>query len=337
MMLPGDYLAMKLTGEINTTVSGLSEGILWDYKEGSPARFLLDHYEIDPYLLPRELPSFGIQGYLTAAASKELGIKKGIPVSYRAGDQPNNAFSLNVRNPGEFAATAGTSGVIYGVTDKPEYDTLSRVNTFVHVNHSAENPRYGVLLCINGTGILNRWLREQAGGKKYEAMNRKAGKIQPGSNGLVILPFGNGAERVLGNRDIGAGISGLNFNLHKKSDLYRAAQEGIVFAMNYGFEVMNSMKLPAGIIRAGNANMFLSPVFREAFVNTTGTPVELYNTDGSQGAARGAGIGKGTYTDPEEAFGGLKLISRTDPDPQMTGEYREAYKKWLLHLNQQLI
>jgi xylulokinase len=337
MMLPGDYLAMKLTGEISTTVPGLSEGILWDFRNKALAGMILDHYRIDPSLVPPVVPVFSVQGSLSAGAAKQTGLKKGLPVAYRAGDQPNNAFSLNVLHPGEIAATAGTSGVIYGITDKPDYDPRSRVNTFVHVNHENENPRFGVLLCINGTGILNRWIKDQTEGKSYESMNLLAGKTSVGSNGLVILPFGNGAERVLGNRDIQAEIIGLNFNIHKKADLYRAAQEGIVFALKYGFDILQSMNMKIDVVKAGKSNMFLSSLFREAFVNTTGAAVELYNTDGAQGAARGAGIGAGIFKNTKEAFTGLKTAARIEPDAALSRLYRESYDHWLLQLNKKLI
>lgn len=327
-MLPGDYIAMQLTGEINTTVSGLSEGIFWDFKQQHISHKLLEYYGIDQTLLPDIVPTFSVQGALSGTAAEALGLKAGIPVAYRAGDQPNNAFSLNVLKTGEVAATAGTSGVIYGVFDTPEYDPLSRVNTFVHVNHSSEVGRYGVLLCVNGTGIQNSWLKANMGGASYEAMNNLAGKIPVGSDGLTVLPFGNGAERMLENKDIEAQFHGLNFNRHNQGHLYRAAQEGIVFALNYGFEVMKAMGMKLKTIRAGKANMFLSPVFRDAFATTIGTTVELYNTDGSQGAARGAGIGAGVYSNFEEAFRGLKTVEITEPDPSKKSAYQEAYCRW---------
>lgn len=337
IMLPGDYLAMKMTGEICTTVTGLSEAILWNYKLGGLADSLMDYFDMNVSLIPPVVPVFSDQGHLSGEAAGDLGLKAGIPVTYRAGDQPNNAFSLNVLNPGEVAATAGTSGVVYGITGKAAYDSESRVNTFVHVNHSARLPRYGVLLCINGTGILNTWLKNNTGAAGYESMNRKALSSPVGARGLSVLPFGNGAERVLGNRTIQASVTGLNFNIHNKNDLYRAGQEGIVFALKYGFDVMTSMGLKINMVKAGKANMFLSPVFREAFANTTGTAVRLFNTDGSQGAARGAGLGAGTYKDFNEAFNGLKALSETEPEKDKSRLYKEAYNNWLNHLNKQLI
>lgn len=337
VMLPGDYIAMKLSGQINTTVSGLSEGIMWDYKEGKLAERLLDYYQISSDLIPEILPSFGLQGELTQEAASELGLEGGTKITYRAGDQPNNAFSLNVLNPGEAATTAGTSGVIYGVTNKPVYDKRSRVNTFVHVNHSENNERYGVLLCINGTGILNSWLKHNLGinaSLDYEQLNNLASKSPVGSGGISILPFGNGAERILENRDTGASVHGLNFNRHTNAHLLRAAQEGIVFSLCYGFQIMQNMGLQIDKVKAGHANMFLSPIFREAFVNTTGTTLELYNTDGSQGAARGAGVGSGEYSSPNDAFRGLKKIKEIEPDINKQNAYTEAYNSWLEHLNQ---
>jgi xylulokinase len=332
IMLPGDYIAMKLTGEVSTTSSGLSEGILWDFQDNAPARLLLDYYGIDPQLLPALVPVFSNQGKLTPQAADELGLSTHTIVAYRAGDQPNNALSLNVLRPGEVAATAGTSGVIYGVTDKISYDPRSRVNSFVHVNHTTEAPRLGVLLCINGTGILNSWVKNKllTGGSiaSYNAMNRLAAATAIGADGLSVLPFGNGAERVLENRQIGAHFSGLDFNRHTQGHILRAAQEGIVYALNYGLNVMREAGVQPHTIRAGAANMFLSPVFGEAFAAVTGATVELYNTDGAQGAARGAGYGAGLYKSLEEAFAGLRAVQTIEPDTQKTTQYQHAYALW---------
>lgn len=334
-MLPGDYIGMKLTGEVVTTFSGLSEGILWDYTTGDIARELLGIYDISEELIPDLYPNFSEHGTLSAKAASELGLKSGTKVSYRAGDQPNNALSLNVLNPGEMASTAGTSGVIYGVTDKPAYDEKSRVNTFIHVNHETDKPRYGVLLCINGTGIQNSWIKSRLLQNRltYDTMNEFAAGIPVGSEGVTILPFGNGPERCLENREIGGQILGIDFNRHTEQHVIRAAQEGIAFSFNYGFKIMKEMGLDADKIRVGLTNMFLSPVFTEAFTNTTGVAVERYQTDGSQGAAIGAGIGAGIFENREDAFASLKLVDTVEPDKELQKQYREAYHRWEETLN----
>jgi len=335
-MLPGDYIAMRMTGDITTTPSGLSEAILWDFENQNLAQSLLDHFGISADVIPEIVPTFCIQGKLSGTAAADLGLHQGIKVAYRAGDQPNNALSLNVLNPGELAATAGTSGVIYGVGCQPNYDAQSRVNSFVHVNHTRDNPRYGVLLCINGTGILNRWLKNHVGGNgsglTYETMNAFAAEVSVGAEGLVVLPFGNGAERILQNRDVGGSIHGLRFNVHTRSHFLRAAQEGIVFALNYGMEIMRAMGIKIDSVRAGYTNMFLSPLFAEAFATVTGAQVELYNTDGSQGAARGAGIGAGVYNESAEAFLGLSSERVVESKQACAAAYQDAYAKWLREL-----
>jgi len=339
MMLPGDYIAMKMTDQILTTPSGLSEGIMWDFEADALADFVLDNYGISKDLIAETAPTFSVQGELTSAAAEELGLATGTKISYRGGDQPNNALSLNVLQPGEIAVTAGTSGVVYGVSDQKSYDKLSRVNVFVHVNHTAEAPRYGVLLCLNGTGILNSWLKHNlAGGSglDYPEMNDLAASVPVGAEGLVILPYGNGAERTLENKNIGASIHGWNFNIHKRPHVLRAAQEGIVFALNYGLQIMRDMGIEMKTVRAGNANMFLSPLFAEAFATVTGATVELYSTDGSQGAARGAGIGAGIYSGLEDAFTGLEPVKTIQPNSELAAAYKEAYSKWEGVLNQQL-
>ena len=329
VMLPGDYIAMRLTGELCTSYTGLSEGIFWDFAENRVSEALMNYYGFRRDLLPKAVSSFSIQGRLLKQVASDLGLPGRIPVSYRAGDQPNNALSLNVLKPGEVAATAGTSGVIYGVTDITKFDPHSRVNTFLHVNHSENAARLGVLLCINGTGILNSWLRRNIGGTlSYSEMNEMAAEITPGSGGISILPFGNGAERMLENKETGAHISGLDFNRHSQGHVFRAAQEGIAFSFRYGLDIMKETGIDPRVIRAGMANMFLSKVFREVLSTITGVVIHLYNTDGSIGAARGAGIGCSYYKTDKEAFTGLDAVGVTEPDRTKLPEYEKAYERW---------
>ena len=329
-MLPGDYLAMRMTGKASTTASGLSEGIAWDFKQDAPATFLFDYFGFDTKLIPEIVPTFGQQGNLKADIAAELGLAAGTPVTYRAGDQPNNALSLNVLNPGEIAATGGTSGVVYGVNEDAKYDPQSRVNSFAHVNHTKKDTRVGVLLCINGTAILNTWIKNNVApeGISYDQMNELAAQIPVGSEGVSIIPFGNGAERVLENQEPNCSIHGINFNRHTKAHLARAAHEGIAFSFKYGMDIMNQMGIETKTIRAGHANLFLSPIFRQTLANITGATIELYNTDGSVGAARGAGIGAGIYKNAEEAFATLKKIIIVTPEPENVAASMAAYEQW---------
>ena len=329
-ILPGDYIALRMTDRVTTTASGLSEGILWDFQKGGIAELIMDHYEIPATLPAAQVGTFATQGELTRGAAAELGLRAGIPIAYRAGDQPNNALSLNVLEPGEVAATAGTSGVVYAVTEKCTADRQSRVNVFAHVNHTQQQQRLGVLLCVNGTGILNSWLKHNVAGagQGYPQMNELAAKAPIGAEGLVILPYGNGAERTLNNRKVGASIHGLDMNMHSQAHVLRAAQEGIVFAMNNGLDIIRGMGLKIKTVRAGHANMFLSGLFASAFATVVGATVELYNTDGARGAARGAGIGAGIYQTAKEAFAGLKTIKTIEPDEKNGPAWREAYERW---------
>lgn len=329
IMLPGDFIAMKLTGTISTSVSALSEGVFWDFKNETISSDVLNAMGISETLIPEIKEVFSPHGALSKSIAISLGLKEGIPVTYKAGDQPNNAFSLNVLQPGEVAATAGTSGVVYGVTDKVAYDPASRVNSFAHVNYTAAQKRIGILLCINGTGILNSWLKNNIfKGQTYDQINAAAAAVAPGSEGLLIYPFGNGAERVLGNQDRGAAIKGLQFNRHHTGHIARAAQEGIVFSLAFGMEIMVQMGLQLKTVRAGYANMFLSDVFAQAFATTTGAKVELYNTDGAIGAARAAGLGAGIYKNTSECFGGMKVLKTVDPEEKNSERYQEVYEQW---------
>lgn len=329
IMLPGDYIAMKLSGEVKTTISGLSEGMMWDFEAKKPAKFLLDYFGFSEDILPEIAPTFSVQSYVSKAAADELGLQEGTPISYRAGDQPNNAVSLNVFNPGEIASTAGTSGVVYGVLGDVNYDPKSRVNTFAHANYTTDLDRLGILLCINGTGILNAWVhRNITPDISYADMNELASQVAIGSEGVKIIPFGNGAERVLENQEVGCSIRGLNFNKHNRAHIVRASQEGIVFSFCYGMEIMQEMGMDIKKIHAGKANMFLSPIFRDTLAGVSGATIELYETDGSAGAAKGAGIGAGIYKDHDEAFSTLKKLAVIEPDESNRAAYLEAYAEW---------
>ena len=335
IMLPGDFIAMKFTGSITTSIAALSEGVFWDFKTDSLSADVFNHFGFDKSLIPKIKPVFGEHGKLLASVAKQLSLTPGIPITYKAGDQPNNALSLNVMQPGEVAATAGTSGVIYSVTDELVYDKQSRINTFAHVNYTTKEKRLGVLLCINGTGILNKWIKNTAGNNlDYASINKLAASVPAGSDGLIVLPFGNGAERMLQNKIVQSHIQNIDFNTHTPAHLYRAAQEGIAFAFRYGLDIIKQNGIQPQVIKAGYANMFLSDVFTQSFVNATGVPVELYNCDGSVGAALGAGIGAGLYSDAKQAFG--KFIPVRCVKPKMKKTYDEIFMKWKQALESQL-
>ena len=326
-MLPGDFVAMKLTGETSSSIEALSEGILWDFKKQEISKDVLTHFNFDKNLFPAVKDVFSIHGSLLSSVAEELSLKANIPISYKAGDQPNNALSLNVLNPGEIAATAGTSGVIYGVSDKLTYDPQSRVNTFAHVNYALDNCRVGVLLCINGVGIMNKWIKNiTAPQLSYEAMNVMIETIEPGAKGLRVLPFGNGAERMLNNKMIGTHFCNIDLNVHTTAHLYRGVQEGIAFAFRYGLDIMRANGMNPSVIRAGKANLFLSDPFIDAFVNITGTPVQLYENDGSVGAAIGAGIGAGYFSSMEEAFKNINVLKTIHPEKKDL--YEPFYREW---------
>ncbi|MBK0381463.1 carbohydrate kinase [Pedobacter sp. SD-b] len=332
MMLPGDFIALKMTGSVTTSPSALSEGILWDFKENKLSRDVMKNYGFDEKLIPEIKLVYANHGELNAGIANELGLKPNIPITYKSGDQPNNALSLNVSEPGEVAATAGTSGVIYAVTDTLLYDKKSRVNTFAHVNHTEENKRLGVLLCINGTGSMNRWAKNTfAENLSYNQINDLAATAKPGSKGLQTLPFGNGAERMLSNKNIGASIENIDLNRHGKADILRSVQEGIAFSFRYGLDILRENGLKPSIIKAGKANLFLSDVFTQTFVNVTGVPIQLYENDGSYGAAIGAGIGLGVYKSSAEAFKNKKALKLVEPNGENLDGFYQEWKSILMN------
>ena len=328
MMLPGDYIAYKLSGIMNTTVSGLSEGILWDFKSNAIATTLLSHYGLDKDMVPDIVETFSVQSNVNEKGALESGLEPGTPILYRAGDQPNNALALNVFNPGEVAATGGTSGVVYAITENISVKESSRVNNFAHVNYSPSKPtRIGKLLCINGAGIQYRWLLNTLNVSSYDEMNALANKVPIGADGIAIIPFGNGAERMLNNQEVGTRIVNLNLNNHEKGHLCRAALEGIAFSFVYGMEIMEADGIQVHVMRAGNDNLFRSEIFSDTVATLIGYDIEIYNTTGAIGAARAANLYKGDF----KAFGKMVLdndyVMTFSPKKDRTA-YQEAYTTW---------
>jgi xylulokinase len=335
VLLPGDFISMKLTGECTTTISALSEGIFWDFKQNRLSKDIIGYFGFDHTLFPDLDPVFSIHGHVQDAIASELSLKRGIPVSYKAGDQPNNALSLNVLQPGEVAATAGTSGVIYGICDELSYDLQSRINSFAHVNYELSKPRIGILLCINGTGIFNRWIKTIAGSNhSYAQLNEMAAKVPLGSEGLMALPFGNGAERMLNNQIIGAQFNNIDFNLHTIGHMVRAVQEGIAFSFRYGLDIMRENGIRPNVIRVSKTNLFLSELFARSFAGVNNVAIEFYDGDGSFGAAIGAGIGAGIYKDAEAASEKRKPTGMVEPG--YVKQYDELYGQWKELLNGRL-
>ena len=332
-LLPGDYVAYRLSGQMNTTISGLSEGIFWDFSAATLSSKLLDHFQIDNALVPDIVGTFSEQARVSARGATESGLLEGTPILYRAGDQPNNAVSLNVMRPGEIAATAGTSGVIYAVTENHAIKEYDRVNNFAHVNYSTGERKWiGTLLCINGAGIQYRWLRENLSVDTYDAMNLLAATVAIGSDGLSLLPFGNGAERMLRNKDIGSHILHLDFNRYTKAHICRAALEGIAFSFAYGFEIMQSNKSTHQVIRAGNDNLFRSEIFSNTIAHLLQKEIEIYNTTGAIGAARACAITEGHFDDLS-SFTAHDYVKTYTPSGNSTA-YLRAYQNWKKELEQ---
>jgi xylulokinase len=336
ILLPGDYIAYKLTGKRQTTGSGLSEGTLWDFSENRPATWLLDHWGMPRDLIPEVVPTFGVQATVCEAAASATGLATGTPVLYRAGDQPNNAFTLNVLEPGELAATAGTSGVLFGVTDEKEVRELKRFNHFLHVNHSHQHPRIGQLLCINGAGIAYRWLKQQLGALSYGAMNDLALEVPAGSDGLLCHPFGNGSERLFENREPKAGFSGIDFNRHGRGHLCRAVLEGVAFTFRYGMEVMEAEGVQFETIRAGNDNLFQAAAFTTALAALSGKPVELYEVTGAVGAARACMVPGNGLEEVRRQTAKRDYLATVMP-PTEKDSLLKGYRQWKHELKKHLI
>ncbi|MDC6351168.1 FGGY family carbohydrate kinase [Zeaxanthinibacter sp. PT1] len=335
-MLPGDYVAFRLSGEITTTVPGLSEAVAWDFKENEPAERLLEEYELSTVHIPDILPTFSLQGTVSANASLNTGLAAGTPILYRAGDQPNNALSLDVLEPGEIACTGGTSGVLYGVTDKCEALLNSGINSFAHVNHTAIKNRIGKLLCINGTGIQYRWLKNILNASSYKQMDEWAGQVPAGSEGLIVLPFGNGAERMLQNRNPGTSLSNIDLNRHDQRHLCRATLEGIAFAFAYGMKLLQAEGADANLLRTGNDNLFRSTIFSTTLASLLQKEIHLYDTTGAVGAARACVVHQKDWdVFKKDKFAPTHIHTYEPVKPQQE-ILNKAYSQWALMLDANL-
>ena len=334
VLLPGDYISGCLCHSYTTSSSALSEGIFWDFNQHGLSNDILTYFGFSKDLFPKIKPVFSSHGQIDKQIAHELGLNDQVEVTYKAGDQPNNAFSLGVLEPGEIATTAGTSGVMYGVSASLKFDPQNRVNSFAHVNHTNESIRIGVLMCINGTGILNRWLKQNFfSNLSYPEMNALGAKSPIGSNGLICNPFGNGSERIFNNKTIGGSWHNLDFNRHSNADMIRSSQEGIAFAMVYGLELLETTGIKPTHLKAGLANMYLSDIFSNAIVNASHVGLELMESDGAYGAALGAGVGLGYYHTPNEAVNKIKRIKEVHPSKDTNDQTQEAYALWKENLH----
>ena len=330
-LLPGDFIAYKLSGEISTTVNGLSEGMFWDFKDDKTADWLLDHYGIENDLVPNLVDNFSNQCYISSEGSKQTGLKKGIPIKYRAGDQPNNAMALNILNTGEVAATGGTSGVLYALTESLESNESLRLNNFAHVNYSNKNKLIGKLLCINGAGIQYKWIKNITNAKNYSQMNLLASKVKIGSDGLLLYPFGNGSERMFNNNEIGSCFKNLNLNLHSNSHLYRATLEGIAFSFMYGMEILIQDNFSPSLVRAGNDNLFQSDLFSQTISTLIDKEIEIFDSTGAYGAARAVGCEPNDFKSYSKKITKNDYVKSFEPQKQK-GLYLDAYKSWKQNL-----
>ena len=312
---------------MTTTKTGLSEGMLWDYKNNSVADFLLKYYEIDSSLIPKIVPTFGFQCKLNKKGSSECGLLEDIPIYYRAGDQPNNALSLNVLNPGEIAATAGTSGVVFAVTDNVKTNESERINNFLHVNIN-NSISLGKLLCINGAGIQYAKLKNELNINSYDEMNKLSSVVEVGSKQLTYLPFGNGSERMLNNINVGSKMLNFDINIHKKEHVIRATLEGIAFAFVYGMQILINDGVKPKVIRAGNDNLFKSKVFGETISTLINTDIEIYETTGAFGAARAVDLRNRDFNKFENNIIENDFLRTFSPQPNLN-DYKNAYNLWV--------
>ena len=330
IMLPGDYIAYKLSGKINTTKSGLSEGIFWDYKKDKISTELLNYYGIKESIFPEIVPSFGYQCCVDEKGANDTGLTPNTPINYRAGDQPNNALSLNVLTPGQIAATAGTSGVIYAVSSNILTSESERINNFIHVSND-DNLIIGKLLCINGAGIQYSKLKNDLNIESYDEMNEMSNIPPVGSSNLIYLPFGNGSERMLNNKNIGSKLINFDQNVHEDSFVIRSTLEGIAFAFVYGMQILIKDGVKPVNIRAGNDNLFRSNVFGETIATLLNLNIEIYETTGAIGASRAVDLHLGDF----DKFGNniIENDFLKNYYPQKNKfDYLNAYNLWLKEL-----
>ncbi|MFL6335582.1 MAG: xylulokinase [Pyrinomonadaceae bacterium] len=329
VLLPKDYVRLRLTGEKATDVADASGTLLFDVTHRKWSDEMLELAGLDRSLLPRAFESSEITGRVSAEGAKATGLLEGTPVVAGAGDQAAGAVGMGIVRPGAVSATIGTSGVVFAATDRPALDPKGRVHTFCH----AVPERWHVLGVSQGAGLSLRWFRDQFGAgaddgrDPYERLGEEADTVPPGADGVLWAPYLMGERTPHLDPHARAALVGLNAS-HRRAHVVRAILEGVAFSLRDTFTIFEEMGVPVESIRLGGGGA-RSRVWRQIQADVYGREVELVEADegAAYGAALLAGVGGGAWTSVDDACAAaVRVRERTRPDAEGKRVMDESYK-----------
>ena len=292
VLLPKDYIRLRMTGDYATEVSDASGLLLLDVKKRDYHAKLLDLLKLKRELFPDCVESHEVTGTLHTAGAKALGLKEGTPVVGGAGDNAAGAIGNGIVSRGLVNASLGTSGVVYAHADEPVYDPQGRVHTMC----SAIDGKWCVFGCMLSAAGSFQWYRDSLRpGEDFSALVKEAAKAEPGSGGLYFLPYLTGERCPHPDPDAKGAFIGLTTR-HGRAEMTRALLEGITYGMAEQVRIFGEMGLPMRTVRltGGGAQ---APFWRQLQADIYGKPVATVNS--AEGPAYGvailAGVGTGVW------------------------------------------
>jgi xylulokinase len=330
VLLPKDYVRLKLTGDKATDVADASGTLLLDVAGRKWSQEMLAASEIKESLLPRVYESQEVTGSISTTAAAETGLLKGTPVVAGAGDQAAGAIGMGIVTPGSVSATIGTSGVVFAATNTPSLDPQGRVHTFCH----AIPERWHVMGVTQGAGLSLRWFRDQFGvvsneGDPYGSLTKEAARVPSGANKLLWAPYLMGERTPHLDPNARAALVGLTAS-HKRAHIVRAILEGVAFSLRDTFEIFKEMRVPVETVRLGGGGA-RSPLWRQIQADIYGRVVEIVEAE--EGAAYGvallAGVAAGLWSSVDHACDAVvRTREHIVPDPNSAKTLDRQYQSY---------
>lgn len=298
ILLPKDYIRLKLSGDKASDVADSSGTLLFDVPNRKWSDEMLSAFEIDEKLLPKVYESIEVTGKISKTAADVTGLKVGTLLVAGAGDNAAGAIGMGITEKGKTSSTIGTSGVIFAVTDAPKLDLKGRIHTLCHAIPNRWH-NTGVTLAA---GLSFKWFRENFGdGKLYDELVNEAEKVSSGSDGAIWLPYLMGERSPHLDPNARAAFVGLTAS-HTKAHLTRAVLEGVAFSLRDSLEIFKESGAEISSVRLGGGGA-KSKLWRQIQADVYNKSVEIIEAD--EGAAFGAailaGVGAGAWKTVDEA------------------------------------
>jgi xylulokinase len=329
VMLPKDYVRLRLTGESAIDVADASGTLMLNVAKRQWAGEVLEKTGIDGRVLPKLCESPEICGRICDAGARESGLAAGTPVVAGAGDQAAGAVGIGINRPGTVSATIGTSGVVFAATDRPALDPRGRLHTFCH----AIPDRWHVMGVTQAAGLSLRWFRDQLGGGEalpgdgYDQMCAAAARVSPGSEGAYWAPYLMGERTPHLDPDARAAFVGLTAS-HTRAHLIRAVLEGVAFSLKDTFTILDEIGVPASQIRLGGGGA-RSAVWRQIQADVFGSVVQILAAEegAAYGAAILAGVGAACWSSVDEACDAVvHVAARVQPAGKVSSLMQRHYQ-----------